>query len=49
MAQGEELRNSLAELQKHQEMLKKSEERYRLVVEGASDGLWDWDIITNTA
>lgn len=49
MAQEEELRNSLAELRKHQEMLKKSEERYKLVVEGASDGLWDWDIITNTA
>lgn len=49
MAQEEELRNSLVELQKHQEMLKKSEERYRLVLEGANDGLWDWDIIANTA
>lgn len=49
MAQEEELRNSLDELKKHQEMLKKSEERYKLVVEGASDGLWDWDIATDTA
>lgn len=40
----EELRNSFAELQKHQELLKMSEERYRLVVEGVSDGLCDGDI-----
>jgi diguanylate cyclase (GGDEF)-like protein/PAS domain S-box-containing protein len=27
--------------------LKESEERYALAIEGASDGLWDWDIRTN--
>ncbi|MEQ6359321.1 EAL domain-containing protein [Thermoanaerobacter thermohydrosulfuricus] len=49
MAREEELRQNLIEIQRQQEELKRSEERYRLVVEGASDGLWDWDLITDTA
>jgi PAS domain S-box-containing protein len=29
------------------ERLKESEERYRLVLEGANDGIWDWHCATN--
>lgn len=29
------------------EWLKESEERYRLVLEGANDGIWDWQCATN--
>ncbi|AAM24326.1 diguanylate cyclase (GGDEF)-like protein/PAS domain S-box-containing protein [Caldanaerobacter subterraneus subsp. tengcongensis MB4] len=49
MAREEELRQNLIEIKRQQDELKRSEERYRLVVEGASDGLWDWDLITDTA
>ncbi|TDT63628.1 sensor domain-containing protein [Fonticella tunisiensis] len=49
IAQEEELRQNLIEIQRQQDELEESRERYRLVVEGASDGLWDWDLITDTA
>ncbi|WES33297.1 PAS domain S-box protein [Ruminiclostridium papyrosolvens DSM 2782] len=48
MAQEEELKYNLYELKKQKEALQRSEERYRLVVEGASDGLWDWDLVNDT-
>ncbi|GAA0724556.1 EAL domain-containing protein [Clostridium malenominatum] len=40
----EELREQFNELQKSKNDLIRSEQRYELAVEGANDGIWDWDI-----
>jgi len=38
---------SLKEINKSKNELKISEERYRLVINNTTDGLWDWDILNN--
>ena len=32
----------------HLDLLSRSEERYALALEGANEGIWDWDLTTNT-
>lgn len=48
IATEENLESQIYELQRSQKALKISEERFRLSMEGASDGIWDWDIVNNT-
>lgn len=43
-----ELRVQLEQLSLKTEELTKSEERYRLIVAGSKDAIWDWDIKTGT-
>lgn len=43
----EELREQFQELEKHRNALMVSEQRYKLAVEGADCGIWDWDIENN--
>lgn len=36
----------VTEKKKSEEVITKSEERYRLVMNGVRDGIWDWDLVT---
>lgn len=46
-AKEEELREQMSELQNMHEKLMLSEERYRLAIDGANDGIWDADFVNN--
>ncbi|MCE5335349.1 MAG: PocR ligand-binding domain-containing protein, partial [Desulfobacteraceae bacterium] len=42
----ENLNTSITERKRAERTLKESEERLRMALEGASDGIWDWDLRT---
>ncbi|HBH11922.1 MAG: Diguanylate cyclase/phosphodiesterase with PAS/PAC sensor(S) [Clostridiales bacterium 38_11] len=43
-----EVNESYTKLEDNSQSLAASEQRYRLVVEGSNDGIWDWDLINGT-
>lgn len=44
LAMDEELSYQFDEMEKHRNALMISDQRYELAVEGANDGIWDWDL-----
>jgi chemotaxis protein methyltransferase CheR len=44
----EALKQEIKERSRAEEMVRKSAERYALAIAGSSDGIWDWDILSNT-
>jgi PAS domain S-box-containing protein len=42
------LKTALLTEQKISESLRESEERWKFALEGAGDGLWDWDVVINS-
>jgi len=43
----DKLEGAMDKLLKYKQMLKKSEEKLELIAEGANDGLWHWDIVSD--
>ena len=48
LAMDEELSYQFEEMEKHRNALIISDQRYELAVEGANDGIWDWDLQSGT-
>ena len=46
-AQEEELRQNFKELYLSEEIIRQNDEIHKLVTDGANDGLWVWDVITD--
>lgn len=42
-----QLEETVQSLQRMKETLRQREERYRLVISGSNDGVWDWDIVND--
>jgi PAS domain S-box-containing protein len=43
-----ELKQEIEDRKLAEKAVRKSQERYMLAVSGATDGIWDWDILSNT-